>query len=63
MSASWLITDGFSGEAPGETKIVTMGLYASAAPPPVTSTYSANWISPSIRLGVLLSLLWWPKWL
>jgi len=62
MSASWLITDGFSGEANGFDKIVTMGLYAGAAPPPSTSTYAPNWLSPSMRLGIfLLFCLAWEK--
>lgn len=54
MSASWLITDGFSGETNGVNKIVTMGLYAGAAPPPPDTTYAPNWLSPSMRLGVFL---------
>lgn len=58
MSASWLITDGFSGEASGETKIVTMGLYSGSAPPPVVSDYSANWLSPSIRMAFLVFVGW-----
>ena len=57
MSASWLITDGFSGEANGFDKIVTMGLYSGAAPPPPTNTYAPNWLSPSMRLGCFLFFL------
>lgn len=50
MSASWLITDGFSGEANGVSKIVTMGLYA-ATPAAVTfSNSTQNWLSPTMHL-------------
>ncbi len=52
MSASWLITDGFSGEAGGETKIVTMGLYSDTTPPAVVtfSNNTQNWLAPTLHL-------------
>jgi len=62
MSASWLITDGFSGEANGVNKIVTMGLYSSEEPAPVTPSFNnstQNWLSPSMHLGLLLGLSLW----
>jgi hypothetical protein len=62
MSASWLITDGFSGEAGGVSKIVTMGLYSSATPPAPVVTFNnstQNWISPTMHLGLLLGLSLW----
>ena len=58
MSASWLITDGFSGEASGVTKIVTMGLYSDETPPPAAPTYTANWLSPSMRMSLILYAAW-----
>lgn len=63
MSASWLITDGFSGEAGGVNKIVTLGLYSADAPTPPVITFNnatMNWLSPTphllLALGALLYL-------
>lgn len=58
MSASWLITDGFSGEAGGVDKIVTIGLYAAAAPVGLTAR-PANWLSPSPSLYLFLFTILW----
>lgn len=38
--------DFFPGAAEGET------------PEPAASTYAPNWLSPSIRLGLILMMLW-----
>ena len=63
MSASWLITDGFSGAPSGVSKIVTIGLYSAEAPTPSASTHAPNWLSPSFRLGVYLIFALGFKWL
>lgn len=63
MSASWLITDGFSGEASGVNKIVTLGLYAADAPTPSASTHTTNWLSPTVSMwGLLFFIAGWMKW-
>lgn len=44
------------------THMVFFGFYPGAAegetPEPPVSTHTPNWLSPSIRLGILLIMLW-----
>jgi hypothetical protein len=58
MSASWLITDGLSGEANGASKIVTMGLYSGDAPAPPDPTAAnnstRNWLSMGPHLALIV---------
>lgn len=58
MSASWLITDGFSGEANGVSKIVTLGLYSDMTAPaaPTFDNNTQNWLSPSLHLAFLFGV-------
>lgn len=61
MSASWLITDGFSGEANGVDKIVTIGLYSSTPAPVTFSNNIQNWLSPTLHLCFALWVVFkWP---
>lgn len=64
MSASWLITDGFSGMPSGVSKIVTMGLYSDQSTPPASAARPVNWLSPSPSMFAFLFAAWMGfKWL